>query len=111
MFPATVPKVAIYGGDTLTLEYRFRDANNDPVDVSAYTFASQWRPYASDTSAIAFTVNQSDDTNGVIILSMTAAQTEAMGADGVFDLRGTQGATVRTFLVGYTSWAASVTRG
>lgn len=105
-----VTAVDVYGNDTLTIEYRFRDGSNVPVDVSAYTFTSQWRASAAEPASIPFTVDQTNRAAGVVILSMTGEQTASMRRGGVFDLKGTAGATIRTFLRCTTNWTQGVTR-
>ena len=109
--PASIPAVAVYSGDTLTLEYRFRDAADAAVDVSAFTFTASWRTAPSAATDIDFTVNQTNAATGIVILTLTAVQTASMGQSGVFDLRGTNGPVVRTFVTGATVHTPSVTRG
>ena len=108
--PVEVSTVAVYGGDSLTLEYRFKDALDAAVDVSAYTFTAQWRSTPGGDSSVAFTVDDTDAATGIIILSMTGEQTASMRSGGYFDLQGTAGSTVRTFVKGKTTFESGVTR-
>ncbi len=113
MAPVFVTPVSVYGGDNLRLEYRFKTGTgaNDPgVDLSAWTFTAQWRPNRNSDAAIDFTVDQSNKDEGIIVLTMSGADTEAMGAGGIFDLHGVNGSEVRTFLQGKTTWTQDVTR-
>jgi hypothetical protein len=113
MAPATVSDIPIYAGDSVYLEYRFRtepEPAGDPVDLSAWTFSAQWRKNRSDEEFVAFTVDQSDKANGVIILTMTSGQAQSLGSDGFMDLRGINGPIERTFLQGRTVWTQDVTR-
>lgn len=109
--PTEIPAVDVYSGDNLTLEYRFRDDVDAPMDVSGYTFTAQWRPSTSADRSVPFTVDQTQTAVGVIVLSMTGEQTASMRGGGVFDVQGVDGATVKTFLRGSTRWVQDVTRG
>lgn len=108
--PTIAPAVPVYAGDTLSVEYRFRDAADVPVDLSAWTFTAQWRVSVASGTVIPFAVDVSGVASGVLRLSMTAAQTQAMTSSGVFDVQGVNGSTVQTFIRSTTVFEADVTR-
>ena len=108
--PAILKPISVYGGDTLSIEYRFRDSDDDPVNLSAWTFTSQWRVSANSTDAIAFTVDSTNLATGVVKLTMTGSQTDAMGGGGVFDLQGVNGSVSQTFVACTTLYTLGVTR-
>lgn len=109
----------VTAGDTLTVRLEFDepvdpevpDGARQPTDMSAWTFASQWRPTESSTRVIAFSVNQSQANVGVVILTMTGTQTATMLENGVYDVQGTNGAAVETFWKEQTRLTLDVTRG
>ncbi len=108
--PVASPPTPVYAGDTLTIEYRFRDDTDTPVDLTAWTFTAQWRAAPSEATSVPFTVDQTNRSTGVIVLTMSATQTAAMGRSGVFDLQGVNGSVVRTFVSGSTVYTPDVTR-
>lgn len=113
MSPATVSDIPIYAGDSVYLEYRFKESTApgaDPVDLSAWTFSAKWRRTRSAEEFVSFTVDQSNKATGVIILTLTSAQAQALGSDGFMDLRGVNGSIERTFLQARTVWTQDVTR-
>ena len=109
--PTIAPPISVYAGDTLSVEYRFRDAANLPVNLSAWTFTAQWRATVASESVIPFTVDVSNVTTGVVRLSMSSVQTQSMTSSGVFDVQGVDGVTVRTFVRSTTNFVGDVTRG
>jgi hypothetical protein len=109
--PTITPAVPVYAGDTLSVEYRFRDAADLPVDLSAWTFTAQWRATVASESTIPFTVDVGDAAAGVLRLSMTGVQTQSMTSSGVFDVQGVDGVIVRTFVRSTTNFVGDVTRG
>jgi len=63
-----------YQGDTFVHQVLFEDANGQPVDVSAFTFASQVRRRATDTTLLAsMTVDASQAATGVVTFRLSAA--------------------------------------
>jgi hypothetical protein len=100
---------ALKAGDDFAVQFTFK-VDGVPQDMSAWTFASEWRSGESSDNAVPFAVDQSTASQGVVILSLTPDQTRAMGHGGVFDLQGTDGGQVRTFLTGSTVWSLDVTR-
>lgn len=111
--------VTVKAGDGLRIEVELRQwidpdneaAGTEPMDVSAWSWASQWRPTETSSRFIAFTIDDSDAATGKLVLSMTGAQTREMGSAGVFDIEGTQpGDEPWTPLEGTTVWKQDVTR-
>ena len=109
-------------GDSLIVELEFDepvdpeapDGARQPTDMSAWTFASQWRSYEQNAQAIAFGIDASDAADGKVVMSMTGAQTATMLTDGVYDVQGTQGppgSQVQTFWKERTVLELDVTRG
>ena len=107
-FPPLVTPVGVYAGDSLRLQYEFKNAGVG-VDVSAWTFTASWRRTLDAPKVLDFTVDDTDAATGVIVLTMTPDQTQQMGGSGYFDLQGV-GSGVRTFLSGRTEWKQDVTR-
>jgi hypothetical protein len=105
----------MYAGDDFALQFTLLDkpraAGGVPQDHSGWTFTAQWRNRATDAADVAFAVDQTGAAGGVVILSLTPAQTRAIATSGVFDLQGVAGdGTVKTFLTGVTIWREDVTR-
>lgn len=112
-YPSEVGKVTIYAGDTFTQTFNFLEegAAIELASVGWSGWDAQYRKTASAANYVDFTVDDSDAENGAITISLTATQTAALPGDGVFDLKATQGGTVRTWLRGSIVWTENVTRG
>lgn len=99
---AATRAITIYQGDTYTHEITVQDDAGAPVDLSDRTWAAQIRAYATADTALAdFAVDATDAATGVLVLSLTAAQTAALpGRPAVWDLQGTYTAdsTVETLI-------------
>lgn len=111
--------VPLTAGDGLRIEVMLTQwvdpenetAGTEPMDVSAWSWASQWRPAATSSRFIPFTIDDSDAANGKLVLTMTGTQTREMGSSGVYDIEGTQpGDEPWTPLKGTTAWELDVTR-
>jgi hypothetical protein len=112
MSPFTVPPVNVYAGDDVSTEYVFKE-NNDPLDLSDWTFTAQWRADVDASTALDLDVDDSDAAEGFVRVVISDETSAAMGQNGVWDLegrRGNDGEEVRTFLVGRTVWRKDVTR-
>jgi hypothetical protein len=106
-----IPVVRIRGGDDVVFPLlRFKQGGL-PLDVSGWTFTSQWRTRAGAAQAITLTVNTSRADEGVVWVSASGAQTAAMLRSGVWDLQGVKDGKTRTFAGGRTVWKPDVTRG
>ena len=109
-YPIVIAPVEMYAGDDLVIAAFTLKENTVPVDFSTWTLLCQWRKRASDTDAIALTVDTTDAATGRLVVSVSAAQTRLMGQSGVWDLQGTKGSIVRTFVRGSTTYIGDVTR-
>lgn len=113
-FPATVPALQIYAGDTYTQEYVFKDATtNDPIDLDAEgwtDWAAQYRHIRDDVQAYSFTVDASQADIGVIVVNMDKDTTKKLETAGVWDLQAVNGATLRTFITSQVQVVKDVTR-
>ena len=77
--------------DSFQASFTVKDANNAVVDLSSYTAASKFKTdySASDATAISFTtLIPPPATDGVIIISLTSAQTAnlVLGQKYVYDV-------------------------
>jgi len=109
--PTQVPAVDIYAGDTVQFPtYTFVDDQGEARNLSTYTFTAKWRAHAAASEAIDLTVDQTNKATGVVGVSASATQTRDMAGSGVWDLQGTVGAVVETFVYGPTVWTQDVTR-
>lgn len=110
---AVVSTVNVYAGDTLDLMYRIKQGPTEetaaPVDLTDWTFTSEWRPSRLSRVAIGLSIDQSDRANGVIHILADSDQTALMGQSGVFDLQGVNGSIVHTWFMGATRWRKDVT--
>lgn len=108
----------VTAGDPITVQLEFTEpADPDQPegakvakDMSAWTFASQWRPTESSTRVLNFAVDDSRADEGVLLFTLTGAQTATMLQDGVYDIEGVNGEP-RTFWKERTVLTLDVTRG
>lgn len=106
--PAT-RNLTIYMGDAYDHEITFTDADGDPINMAG-TWRAQIRKRVSDAAAlVAFTVDTTDAATGVLVLSLTKAETAALTDGGAWwDLEET-GAGV-TYLRGTVAITQDVSR-
>ena len=109
-YPIAIPSSEVYAGDDLVIAAFTLKEDGVAVDFTEWSLLCQWRKRASDTASIVLAVDKTDAATGRLVISATAAQTRAMGQSGVWDLEGTQGSTVRTFVRGSTTYMGDVTR-
>ena len=109
--PATRNIVA-YAGDTYQHEFEFVDEDDAAMDLSARTFAAQWRPRRSspNSQAVSFTVDDSDAATGIVTITLSAAQMAALDPTGVYDLQSTVAGVVETLVPGPFTTTLDVTR-
>lgn len=111
--PAT-RRLTIYAGDTYdhVITFETDDDPAQPVPLDDRTWTAQWRPSrAIDDEAVDFTVDDTDAATGVLVISLTAAQTTELATNGVWDLQGEfADGTVETVLTGPVDWTKDVTR-
>ena len=106
--------IAAYRGDTKEWTLTFADDAAAPVDMSAWTWLAQVRASRDepDTVVATFTVDDTNAATGTLILTLPAAQAALLvtgTTDGLptpgkatyyWDLQGTDGTVVKTWLAG-----------
>lgn len=105
--------LAFYQGDDYAHEITFTDDATPPaaLDLSAYRFAAQFRRWHADPDAVDFAVDVTQADTGLIILSLTAAQTAGLPSKGVWDLEVTlPSGAIETWLAGAVAVGRDVTR-
>ena len=90
--------IVLYQGDSWTGTFDF------PFDVTSYTFKAQVRTYPNSPSLwAAFTIVKTNAAQGIITLSLSAAQTKYLPVRGFWDLQATNSADpsfVQTYMKG-----------
>lgn len=113
--PVTVPNITIYAGDdTLWPVYVLKSDVDTPInlEVAGWSdWAAQWRPREDSTEAVDLVVDDTRADEGIIQISATSEQTQAMGVAGVWDLQAVNDGKVKTWLRGKTKYTKDVTRG
>ena len=106
--------LTVYRGDTYSHVVTVVDDLAAAVDLSDRAWVAEVRAYADAADVlVSFTVDDSDAATGVLVLSLTAAQTATtLSRDGVWDLQGTFTAdgAVETLLAGSVSLTKDKTR-
>lgn len=113
--------LSLYAGDGVEFRLKCTDDENAPLDVSGETLAQIKLDRLEGTAALAdFTTNMVNAMQGVIELSLTGDQTQALALDpsakngifrGVWDLQWTpEGGEPRTICQGKVECLADVTR-
>lgn len=99
----------LYAGDDLTLTVTVTDNADAPIDLTGYTAEAQIRATADAPTAVDFTATTATN---VITLKLTAAETAALPAKGVWDVQviETAGGAVTTLTGGKITVTAEVTR-
>lgn len=106
MFPPSIPVLELYAGDDFTVTLRFREAG-EPADLTGWSgWAAEWRDSRGQES---FSVDSSRALEGLITLTLTAAQTRAMSRHGEWDLEAVKDGLTRTWVAGTTTWRDDVT--
>lgn len=90
----------VYRGDTWTHEVRFVDASENPINVSAWTFASQVRRKWNGDIVVPFAVNAVNAATGVVVFSVAAPDTDIDPGHFRYDVERSQGGTVETVVAG-----------
>jgi hypothetical protein len=113
-----VLNLELYAGDGVEFRLVCTDVNGAPIDVNG-TVLAQVKLERADSSALAtFTVGLVDAYQGIVILSLSGAQTAALVADsptgkfvGVWDIQWTpSGKQPRTLCQGTVECVTDVTR-
>ena len=102
--------IVIDQGTTFNTSFTFTDDNDDPINFSTYTAASQMRKSYSSTTAHSFTVGLGE--SGTITLGMSANATSQISAGRyLYDIEVTDANGVRSRLVeGIVTVTPEVTR-
>ena len=108
--PPATRDLTIYRGDDYAHTVTVTDEAGDPVDVSGSTWAAQFRRHDRDETAVDFAIDATNAATGVIVHSLTAAQTADLPARGVYDLQRTTDGEVETYLAGDVTVTGDVTR-
>jgi hypothetical protein len=99
-----------YRGDTLSLEFTFEDEAGVALALPTTGWAAQIRTLPDSAVAVEdFTVDASGAAAGVVVASLTGAQTATLSG-GVWDLEQTTSGVVRTYLRGSVTFEGDVTR-
>jgi len=73
-------EIQIEAGATFSTEVTVNDANGNPKNLTDYTVRSQLRKSYYSTTAINFEINITDPLNGIIEMSISAANTSNIRA-------------------------------
>ena len=109
---AATRNITIYQGDTYAHELRIKDSANANVNITSRTYTGQIRKKRnSDTINATFTSNITNAANGIVILSLTAADTANIASGTyVYDFQETNGATITTLITGSCIVVGEVSR-
>lgn len=104
--------ISIYQGDTYAHELRIKDSANANVNITSRTYTGQIRKKRnSDTINATFTSSITNASNGIVILSLSAASTANIAAGTyVYDFQETNGATITTLITGSCTVVGEVSR-
>lgn len=90
------------------------DSNGNDIlteqDYSAAEWSAQYRRNADDTQPVDFTIDTTNAASGVIVISLTAAQTAVLKCDGVWDLQRVLAGNTSTRIAGTARLIRDVTR-
>lgn len=106
---ANAPPVAVYAGDSTSFYTYTFTTGTVGMNLTGWTWQAQWRKNVSVPEFIALDVDSSLASTGVISVSASPAATAAMDGPGVWDLQGTNGTQVKTWVAGVTTFTKDVT--
>jgi hypothetical protein len=109
---AATRNITIYQGDTYAHELRIKNSSNANVNITSRTYTGQVRKKRnSDTAAATFTSEITNAANGIVVLSLTSAQTANIAAGTyVYDFQETNGAIITTLITGTVTVTGEVSR-
>ena len=109
---AATRNITIYQGDTYAHELRMKDSANANVSISTRTYTGQIRKKRnSDTAAATFTSQITNGANGIVVLSISPANTANIAPGSyVYDFQETNGAVVTTLITGTCTVIGEVSR-
>lgn len=99
---AAIRNITIYQGDTYTHELKLRNSSNAVINITTRTYAGAIRKRrSSEEVTVTFASEITDGANGVVVLSLTPAQTANIPAGNyVYDFQETNGQVITTLLTG-----------
>jgi len=111
---AAIANLRIEQGATFTSDVTVKDVNGDVFDLTGYTASAKMAlGYASTRTRVAFSTTISTPTTGVVTLSLTADQTNALEAPAryVYDVEilRTSDSTITRVIEGIITVSPSVT--
>lgn len=109
---AATRNITIYQGDTYAHELRIKNSANANVTITSRTYTGQIRKKRnSDTAAATFTSEITNAANGIVVLSLTSAQTANIAAGTyVYDFQETNGTIITTLITGTVTVTGEVSR-
>jgi hypothetical protein len=113
-FPVSVPDITMYAGDTFVSPSYIMKTGSPLAPINLVTegwtnWTAQWRTNQVDPNYIAFTVDTTQASSGVISFTATATQSRSFW-NGVWDVQATNGTEVRTWIRGKLNYVEDVTR-
>lgn len=118
-FPASVPDVEIYAGDTAEWPPFTFTTDGTPIDLTDWDdWTATWRPTPGSADSVDLDVDTTAGATGTVKITASATATRAMqnlapkvfDGFGYWDLQAVNGAVVRTWLRGKTINREDVTR-
>jgi hypothetical protein len=106
-------EIQIEAGATFSTEVTVNDANGNPKDLTDYTVRSQLRKSYYSTTAIDFQINVTEPLDGIIEMSISAANTANIRAGRyVYDveIENTETSVVTRIFEGIATVLPNVTR-
>jgi hypothetical protein len=109
---AATRDISIYQGDTYAHELRIKDSSNANVSITSRTYTGQIRKKRnSDTITATFTSQITNGANGIVVMTLTSANTANISAGSyVYDFQETNGTTITTLITGTVTVVGEVTR-
>lgn len=97
---AIISNLTIDQGSTFTVDIDVKDSDGDALDLSGYTVKGQMRKTYTSSSAVTFTSSVANESGGVVNISLTSAETNALKAGRyVYDVEITSSTSVVTRIV------------
>lgn len=104
--------ITIYKGDSYTHQINIKNSANTAINITGRSYVSQIRKSkASESILVSFTTTITNAANGVLTMTLTAAQTSNINT-GIYyyDLQETNGATITTLMGGKVTVTGEVSR-
>jgi hypothetical protein len=109
LLPARLDLI-IYRGDDFLKSLQFTDDEDEPINITGWTFLSQIRKTANDDELLAaLTVTVTDAATGKLDLTLAASITKSL-VTGVWDLEAVADGDTRTYLAGDAIVTSDVSR-